>query len=228
MTTTIGNISDVGAVDIQGMDLETAMMTVQSNRANLLETQLKDQIASVQAKNDQIAKFNQLLGVLNKAAASFAGDAKAGDKVDLSANQAEITAAAKAAGVTLPAELQGRPGEWEVQLVDGTKISVDAAGKAEAEDYKSKNWAFRSGDYSGRKGIVSITETKPELKPTKGQVDGAIQQLKSQIDSASNSQQMDMLRLQSLSNKRNEAFETMTNFIKKMQDSRNSIIGNMR
>ena len=41
-------------------------------------------------------------------------------------------------------------------------------------------------------------------------------------------QQMDMLRLQSLSNKRNEAFETMTNFIKKMQDNRNSIIGNMR
>jgi len=39
---------------------------------------------------------------------------------------------------------------------------------------------------------------------------------------------MDMLRLQSLSNKRNEAFDVMTNFIKKMQDSRSSIIGNMR
>ena len=37
-----------------------------------------------------------------------------------------------------------------------------------------------------------------------------------------------MLRLQSPSSKRNEAFETMTNFIKKMQDNRNSIIGNMR
>lgn len=43
-----------------------------------------------------------------------------------------------------------------------------------------------------------------------------------------NSQQMDMLRLQSLGNKRNETFDTMTNFIKKMQDSRSSIIGNMR
>ncbi|WJH32173.1 hypothetical protein N6H13_15585 [Paenibacillus sp. CC-CFT742] len=40
--------------------------------------------------------------------------------------------------------------------------------------------------------------------------------------------QMEMLRLQSLSNKRNEAFDVMTNFIKKMQDSRSSIIGNMR
>lgn len=49
-----------------------------------------------------------------------------------------------------------------------------------------------------------------------------------QIDAANNSQQMDMLRLQSMSNKRNEAFDVMTNFIKKMQDSRSSIIGNMR
>ena len=52
--------------------------------------------------------------------------------------------------------------------------------------------------------------------------------LNDQTDSMSNSQQMDMLRLQSLSNKRNEAFDVMTNFVKKMQDSRSSIIGNMR
>ncbi|MGG4482137.1 hypothetical protein [Paenibacillus illinoisensis] len=45
------------------------------------------------------------------------------------------------------------------------------------------------------------------------------QSLKNQIDALSNSQQMDMLRLQSLSNKRNEAFDVMTSFIKKMQDS---------
>ncbi|SEL82852.1 hypothetical protein [Paenibacillus sp. OK003] len=54
------------------------------------------------------------------------------------------------------------------------------------------------------------------------------QKLKSQIDAMSNSLQMDMLRLQSMTNKRNEAFDVMTNFIKKMQDSRSSIIGNMR
>lgn len=55
-----------------------------------------------------------------------------------------------------------------------------------------------------------------------------VQALKSKIDALSSSQQMDMLRLQSLSNKRNEAFDVMTNFMKKMQDLRSSIIGNMR
>ena len=64
--------------------------------------------------------------------------------------------------------------------------------------------------------------------PTREGLEKAIPDIKSKLDAASNSQQMDMLRLQSLSNKRNEAFDTMTNFIKKMQDSRSSIIGNMR
>lgn len=59
-------------------------------------------------------------------------------------------------------------------------------------------------------------------------LDQQIQDLKNQIDHLNNSQQMEMLRLQSLSNKRNEAFDIMTNFIKKMQESRSSIIDNMR
>lgn len=40
--------------------------------------------------------------------------------------------------------------------------------------------------------------------------------------------QIDLLRLQSMANKRNEAFDLMTEMMKKMQDSRNAIIGNMR
>ncbi|KPD07722.1 hypothetical protein AM501_13875 [Aneurinibacillus migulanus] len=43
-----------------------------------------------------------------------------------------------------------------------------------------------------------------------------------------NARQMDMLRNQSLTNKRNEAFDVMVNFIKRMAYSRSSIIGNMR
>ncbi|BBI31193.1 hypothetical protein KCTCHS21_05920 [Cohnella abietis] len=67
-----------------------------------------------------------------------------------------------------------------------------------------------------------------DIPHTKGELENLLLHIKSQIDSASNIQQIDLLRLQNLSNKRNEAFELMTNVIKKMQDSRNSIIGNMR
>ncbi|PWW33664.1 MULTISPECIES: hypothetical protein [Paenibacillus] len=75
----------------------------------------------------------------------------------------------------------------------------------------------------------AIAELNAQLQAANQNGDTAqAQKLKGQIDALSNSQQMDMLRLQSLSNKRNEAFDVMTNFIKKMQDSRSSIIGNMR
>ncbi|CAB3666213.1 hypothetical protein LMG26696_03634 [Achromobacter pulmonis] len=56
----------------------------------------------------------------------------------------------------------------------------------------------------------------------------AVTEIKSSLDNLSNTQQMEMLRLQGLTGKRNEAFDVMTNFIKKMQESRSSIIGNMR
>lgn len=102
--------SQIQPIDIQGMDLESALQAVQSQRAQLLENQIKDQLEGVQQRNQQLA--------------------------DLNAQQ--------------------------------------------------------------------------------GQMD------------LSNSQQMDMLRLQSMNSKRNEAFDLMTNFVKKMQDSRSSIIGNMR
>ncbi|MGY6268541.1 hypothetical protein ACXIUT_02535 [Achromobacter denitrificans] len=63
---------------------------------------------------------------------------------------------------------------------------------------------------------------------TKGSLETAIQAIKNKVDALSNTQQMDMTRLQGMTNKRNEAFDVMTNFVKKMQDSRSSIIGNMR
>lgn len=52
---------------------------------------------------------------------------------------------------------------------------------------------------------------------TRGELEVAITSVKGAIDSAANSQQMEMLRLQGLSNKRNEAFEVMAAFIKKLQ-----------
>jgi hypothetical protein len=162
----VGSVNGVGGVtqvNIQGMDLETAMMAVQSSRASMLEDQLKDQIESVQAKNETISKLNQLLGVINEELAKLPSGAGADAAVNL------------------------------------------------ADD----------------KGAM-FTAMSMAIPQTKGELENLLGQIKSQIDSASSSQQMDMLRLQSLTNKRNEAFDTMTNFIKKMQDSRSSVIGNMR
>ncbi|MDO9408307.1 branched-chain amino acid ABC transporter substrate-binding protein [Patulibacter sp.] len=79
--------------------------------------------------------------------------------------------------------------------------------------------------------IKAWTDAGLTPAPTTGTLGGlrtSADRVKGMLDAASNSQQMDMLRLQSMSNKRNEAFDVMTNFVKKMQESRSSIIGNMR
>lgn len=55
----------------------------------------------------------------------------------------------------------------------------------------------------------------------------AVVRIRDQIDTLTGAQQLDMLRLQNLSNKRNAAIDVLTNS-KKVSDHRSSIIGNMR
>ena len=121
---TVTTATQTNLSSLQGMDLENALLAVQSQRAGLLEDQLKNQLEQVQVRNAEISKLNERLATCKN--------------------------------------------EEERALI------------------------------------------------------------KQQMDTLANSQQMDTLRLQSLSNKRNEAFDTMTNFIKKMQDNRSSILTNMR
>lgn len=121
---TVTTAAQTNLSSLQGMDIENALLAVQSQRAGLLEDQLKNQLEQVQVRNAEISKLNERLATCKN--------------------------------------------EEERALI------------------------------------------------------------KQQMDTLANSQQMDTLRLQSLSNKRNEAFDTMTNFIKKMQDNRSSAISNMR
>lgn len=173
-------VSSVSSMNIQGMDLETALMAVQSNRANLLETQLQSQMQSVQDRNKTIEEMNGALSTIN----SSLGHAPT-----------------------------GAPSTFPVTNADG--FVLDRTGKPTAENLM---------DEFQKVGL----NADAARNLNKGQMEQAIQTIKGQIDAQGNSQQMDMLRLQSLSNKRNEAFDIMTNFVKKMQDSRSSIIGNMR
>ena len=175
-TPNMNNIGAISPINLSGMDLESALMAVQSQRANLLESQLRDQIAGVQAKNEQIGKLNTTLNSLQALLTIFSTTQKsiqltAGSNIDKLFQKLKVDA--QSAGVDIGSLLKG-----------------NILNKADIEALQTR--------------------------------------IRGQIDSGSNSQQMDMLRLQSLTNKRNEAFDVMTNFIKKMQDSRSSIIGTMR
>ncbi len=164
----LNGLQSISTSSVSSMDIETALLAVQNQRASLLEGQLETQLKDVQNRNAAIGQINDVLGAARTLSAMFESDA-------------ESTAA-------LPAGNE----------LEAFEKAAAAAG-------------------------IDISGVKD--KSTLG---AAIENYKTSIDSQSNSQQMDMLRLQSLSNKRNEAFDVMTNFMKKMQDNRSSIIGNMR
>ena len=164
-TNSISGIGNISGINLQSIDLETALQAVQSQRASLLEDQLKTQLNDVSARNNRISELNEALGNMRGLSGSLGDDANA-------------------------------------------KINEEDKDKYES--------------IASKYGIDTSTITN------KGELDKAIENVKSLIDGESNSQQMDMLRLQSLSNKRNEAFDLMTNFVKKMQENRSSIISNMR
>lgn len=62
----------------------------------------------------------------------------------------------------------------------------------------------------------------------KRHVNELIHQVNEKIDNLNSSAQLDLMRLQQLSNKRNEAFEQMASFMDKMQRTRDDILRNMR
>ena len=66
------------------------------------------------------------------------------------------------------------------------------------------------------------------LTTTKGsELQPAIDSLNNMITSLSNQQQIDMVNLQGLSNKRDECYSIMTDWVKKIDDNRASIVRNI-
>ena len=212
----LGGTTSVNMQNIQSMDIETALMMVQSERTKLLDAQLQTQIQEVQNRNEQVAKLNNVLSGLNSYAAKIngtdAGSTAGGwDAQAVASIEVPLNDAIRDAGIT-DLGFSGN-GQRSKLNADGTKqaFTIGAA----------KNNVLENTELTASKNIMNGGTTK-------GQIDAAITKVKGMIDAAGNSQQMDMLRRQSMSNKRNEAFDVMTNFVKKMQESRSSIIGNMR
>lgn len=235
--------ASVPVQDISGLDLETALMTVQSTRTQLLDDQLKAQLNDVKARNDRISKLNGTLSSARNLQACFAADAKPDARVaDLPKKDREN--AEKTTKEEYKAKYEAMSDAEKKDALSSNNTGIDPGfvrmlggkGYELISGYSDAMKAIKSTDNASTKSAVLMEQMKQEGAAAgitidvkdKGSLDKLVENIKSVIDSESNSQQMDMLRLQSLSNKRNEAFDLMTNFIKKMQDSRSSILGNMR
>ncbi|QEI08270.1 hypothetical protein FXN63_22360 [Pigmentiphaga aceris] len=203
----LGGAAGINLQNLQSMDLETALMMVQSERTKLLDSQLQTQIQEVQNRNEMVSKLNNVVNALNASIGQISGtgpnDVASAWPSERAGNaEVPLNDAIAAAGIT---DLGFTAGA-------GVRHVIGADGKPTSATQIVRN----------NPAIMSAPSTP------RSQLEAAVTKVKGMIDALGNTQQMDMLRLQSLSNKRNEAFDVMTNFVKKMQESRSSIIGNMR
>ncbi|HET8597407.1 MAG TPA: hypothetical protein VFM22_06580 [Castellaniella sp.] len=188
-------------------DIQTLIQMVQGERVKLLDQQLVDQVKAVQARNDQIAKLNDVLARLNGYASQIDGtDAgskpKGWNDSQRRAYEIPLNDAIRRAGIT-DLGIDSHPG----------------LRTADPGEQPTKDWAYLNAVEIQGHNVIN-----PGV--TKGEIDAAITKVKGLIDAESNNQQMDMLRLQSLNNKKNESIEILTNTQKKHTDANSNIIRN--
>nr|WP_313658091.1 hypothetical protein [Achromobacter ruhlandii] len=233
-------VGGVAGMDLSSMDLETALMAVQIQRSQMLEDALRQQLDSVNGRNAQMAGLNEAM------------NAKNADSLKLESSNVALQGQ-----IDQLKDLQGRlsaskcpnPEGWyglswgqgdDKALSHATLDQIKAAGLTIPSGDDAPRDVDRNGtmDAKGRvvQGFVDqlgakISALEAQVASNGKAIDAnkqAVNEIKSSLDNLSNTQQMEMLRLQGLTGKRNEAFDVMTNFIKKMQESRSSILGNMR
>ena len=103
---------------------------------------------------------------------------------------------------------------------------LDAQLKGEMQNVQAKN--AKMEELNTQLVALRLARGKTTDPQTTANLDNQINKLSTQIDTLGSTQQMDMLRLQSLSNKRNAAYDILTNFKKKLADEKPGIIGNTR
>jgi len=188
-----------GAGDIS---VDDALVLVQIDRVRLCEAQLTDQINTIRARNEQMKKLNDIQSVLLKVKGMF-------DKTEGDAKFRDI------------------PGISD-KLISGKTSDGKEIEKPDLTEMRAAAKAWQDAGLDPTYGAKLSGPLWDKVDFRYKDIEVMTTMVKSQIDSMSSSSQMDMVRLQSLNNKRSEAFDTMTNSLKKQQDNKSSIVGNLR
>ncbi|WP_417796438.1 hypothetical protein [Terasakiella pusilla] len=101
------------------------------------------------------------------------------------------------------------PSPREFTMADGTTVSM-------ADWAKENNLPVENGISKGEYGV------------SKQDWDSAIEHMKAHADGLNSTSQLEMIRLQSLTNKRNQAFEMSSNIMNKLSGVMDKVISNMR
>lgn len=234
--TAIGNISNQSVLAASGMDLdamglEEMIMYVQQKRAESNQNLLEGQVKAVQGRTNEINRLNGMMSKLNEASAAMAG--KDADALVSTGGNPVLSKISEASQMGPEGEIPGLSPEAKEKRMTALEANFRKDypdEKASWHTYQATVKVNKEATAAGATYTGATTDTTVlQLgQGTKAKLDTAITNLKTQIDSLNNSQQTDMLRLQGLTTKYNESFDTMSNVMKKFDGTRSAIVGNLR
>ena len=108
-------------------------------------------------------------------------------------------------------------------LADLTKLQAKFDSEADGD---AREGTLSSTSYETLKEVFGSVDFN-DLQMTKYEVEEWLQKVKSKIDSLNNQSEKDMSRLESLVDRRDEAFSTASDLMSEVSDTRSSTISNM-
>lgn len=109
-------------------------------------------------------------------------------------------------------------------LADLTKLQAQFDNDSKGDTRKG---SLQPGSYEVLETVFGTPLNFSLLNMTKAEVEEWLQKVKSKIDALNNEAQKDMTRLESLVNRRDEAFSTASDLMSKIGDTRSNAIRNM-
>jgi hypothetical protein len=253
-TQTVGGIS----LDTATLDPETMLLALSFERSQTLESVVKDQMSGMQEKNAQIRQLNEVAMAARSApfpdpqdASDLANVGKqmsewgsAGGRSWMNPDFKDVLdkyGIPHAASNMSKSAMSTSSGGWTVSYPTSQYHAMGREVMAKAEELKNPKLDLNSTipnstppqTYAEAFKAAGIPLPKDAngneiTKLTQDQMKAMVQNVQSKIDSVSANSQLDMIRMQSMINKRNQAVEMLTNLVQKFAKTTDSVVSNMR
>ena len=144
--------------------------------------------------------------------------------VEISENRAVVVEAEVAPLASRISQRNSKLDSLGVTLADLTKLQAAFDSEAKGTD---RSASLKQSSYETLQEVFGNQVDFTNLRMKKSEVEYWLQMVKSKIDSLNNAAEKDMTRLESLVDRRDEAYSTASDLMSELSDTRSTAIGNM-
>ena len=240
------------------MNIPELILAIQVERGQILDNQIKDQMEEMQRRNATLRDLNAAMSAMRGERPDGKPDSKGNIMdatfIDSDGEEQNAFAYVRDLGVDVGVDWAGIEEAGRAKEAMDEFLGTYTGGVKNYPTFTDRNgnqvyvtrWAEDTKGIKGfDRGNSDTIAVRDEFESLQGKLgvelergatvqisqtkwDDAIANIKTAVDTINNQSQMDMVRLQGLMDKRNQAFDMMTNTISKSGKSLDGVIGNMR